>query len=59
MKRYRVSASQTVYFEIEVDAETEQDAIAKVKNIDDVMDIEDYWAGEEALQIDTVIQVDI
>ena len=57
MQTFKVSASRTVYFEIEIDAVSEQDAISKVKNIDDTMDMGDYWAGEEALQINAVTQI--
>jgi hypothetical protein len=58
MQTFKVSASRTVYFEIEIDAVSEQDAISKVKNIDDTMDMGDYWAGEEALQIDAVTHIE-
>ena len=58
MQTFKISASRTVYFEIEIDAVSEQDAISKVKNIDDTMDMGDYWAGEEALQIDAVTHIE-
>ena len=57
MQTFKISASRTVYFEIDIDAVSEQDAISKVKNIDDTMDMGDYWAGEEALQINAVTQI--
>jgi hypothetical protein len=54
MPTYKVDASRVVYYDLIIEAESEQEALDKVKNIDEAMDMEDYWGGEDSLQINSI-----
>lgn len=54
MTTYKISAQQLVYFDFEIEAETEQEAIDEVMRIDNYGDIFSYVESWEPLHIGTI-----
>lgn len=54
MPTYKIDASRTYFYDLIIEANSEQEALDKVKYIDEAMDMEDYFGGTDALQIDRI-----
>lgn len=54
MPTYKIDASRIYFFDLIIEADSEQEALDKVKFIDEAMDMEDYFGGVDALQIDRI-----
>jgi hypothetical protein len=54
LTKYTILAKRETYYEFPIEADSEQEAIDKMRNIDDVADVDDYAYEYSALSIQTV-----
>ncbi len=54
MTKYTILAKRETYYEFPIEADSEQEAIDKMRNIDDVADVDDYAYDFSALVVSSI-----
>jgi hypothetical protein len=54
MTNYIILAKRETYYEFPIEADSEQEAIDKMRNIDDVADVDDYAYDFSALVVSSI-----
>ena len=54
MTKYTILAKRETYYEFPIEADSEQEAIDKMRNIDDVADVDDYAYEFSALVVSSI-----
>jgi hypothetical protein len=54
MTQYTILAKRETFYEFPIEADSEQEAIDKMRNIDDVADVEEYAYNFSALVISSI-----
>jgi hypothetical protein len=54
MTNYTILAKRETYYEFPIEADSEQEAIDKMRNIDDVADVDDYAYDFSALVVSSI-----
>ena len=57
MTKYTILAKRETYYEFPIEADSEQEAIDKMRNIDDVADVDDYAYEFSALVVSSIEEV--
>jgi hypothetical protein len=54
LTKYTILAKRETYYEFPIEADSEQEAIDKMRNIDDVADVDDYAYDFSALVVSSI-----
>jgi len=54
LTKYTILAKRETYYEFPIEADSEQEAIDKMRNIDDVADVDDYAYEFSALVVSSI-----
>jgi hypothetical protein len=57
LTKYTILAKRETYYEFPIEADSEQEAIDKMRNIDDVADVDDYAYEFSALVVSSIEEV--